>query len=166
VGAVFVGKALARLWEGPGVAGLRSPTSRRIALAVVLGALGSFSYIYAAPLFVARPYYVAQYEIGRELDKLLPKDALLVVGDLDDNAGAPYRCQAPGLLYFSHRKGWQLMPEEFRDRDRLKALAQRGARFFLVPLRLVYLWDEAYVSMVLQDTEGNEIRRFEKHLRR
>src|SRR5262249_4554373 len=115
--------------------------------------------------FAARPYYVAQYEIGRELDKLLPKDALLVVGDLDENAGAPYRCQSPSLLYFAHRKGWQIMPEEFRDRDRLKSLADRGARFFLVPLRLIYLWEEANVSMVLQDAEGHEIRRFHKHLR-
>jgi hypothetical protein len=58
------------------------------------------------------------------------------------------------------------MPEEFRDRDRLKELAQRGAQFFLVPLRLAYLWDEAYVSMVLQDADGHEIHRFEKHLMR
>jgi len=164
VGAVFVGKALAGLWERSEIVAHRWPALRPIALIVVLAAFGALSYRYAEPLFAARPYYVAQYEIGHQLDDLLPKNALLVVGDLDDNAGAPYRCQAPNLLYFSHRKGWQLMPEEFRDQELLKSLARRGAQFFLVPLRLVYLWNEAYVSMVLQDADGHEIRRFEKHL--
>ena len=164
VGALFMGKALGRFCgdPAPGRAVPGSLRARRIALAVVLIGMVGLSYTYARPLFAAQPYYVAQYEIGRDVDGLIPKDALLVVGDLDDNS-APYRTQAPTLLYFCHRKGWQLLPEEFRDRDRLATLAQRGARFFLVPVKLIYQLDRAYVSMVLQDAAGTEIRRFEKY---
>ena len=166
VGAVFAGKALARLSDGPGLPGLRSPTQRRIVLAVLLAALGILGYVYAAPLFAAQPYYIAQYEIGHQIDSLIPPNALLVVGDLDDNAGAPYRCQSPTLLYFAHRKGWQIMPDEFRDPDRLKKLVQDGAQFFLVPQFLAYLVNEGHMSMVLQDADGNVIRRFEEHRKR
>jgi hypothetical protein len=65
------------------------------------------------------------------IDSKLPYDALLVIGDLDENAGAPFRAQSPTLLYYSHRKGWQITPEEFTSAH-LDSLAAQGADFFLV----------------------------------
>ena len=56
---------------------------------------------------------------------------MLVIGDLDENAGTPFRAQSPTLLYYSHRKGWQITPEEFTS-ARLDSLAAQGAGFFLV----------------------------------
>jgi len=53
------------------------------------------------------------------------------VGDVDENAGAPHRAQSPTLLYYCHRKGWQINPGEFAP-GRLDSLAAVGADFFLV----------------------------------
>ena len=49
----------------------------------------------------------------------------------DDNAGAPARAQSPTLLYYCHRKGWQITPDEFSE-DRLDSLAGLGATHFVV----------------------------------
>ena len=76
-------------------------------------------------------YYESCYRAGQLVDSKLPSDALLVVGDLDENAGAPFRAQSPTLLYYSHRKGWQITPEEFTSAH-LDSLAAQGADFFLV----------------------------------
>jgi hypothetical protein len=75
-------------------------------------------------------YYESCYEAGSVVDANLPADALLVVGDLDENAGTPFRAQSPTLLYYSHRKGWQITPDEFSI-ERLDSLALSGADFFL-----------------------------------
>ncbi len=75
-------------------------------------------------------YYESCYDAGRLVDANLPEDALLVIGDLDENAGTPFRAQSPTLLYYSHRKGWQITPDEF-SMERLDSLAIAGADFFL-----------------------------------
>ena len=76
-------------------------------------------------------YYESCHRAGQLIDSKLPSDALLVVGDLDENSGAPFRAQSPTLLYYSHRKGWQITPEEFTSAH-LDRLAAQGADFFLV----------------------------------
>ncbi len=153
VASIFAGKALGSF---------SSEGLRRISVGVCLAALVVFSYVYAAPLFAVQPFYLAQYEIGREVDELIPKDALLVTGELDDNKDSLYRSQSPILLYFSHRKGWQLVPEEFTDKNRLRNLVERGAQYFLVPLQLLYSNDRAIVKMVLVDASGHEIGAWDK----
>lgn len=90
--------------------------------------------------FAVRPYYtqpnnVHEYyescnDFGLWADKTLPKDALLVVGDLDENSGTPFRSQSPTMLYYCHRKGWQITPDEFSE-AKLDSLAGLGADFFV-----------------------------------
>ena len=76
-------------------------------------------------------YYQSCHLVGRILDAKLPQDALLVIGDEDENTGVPHRSQSPTLLYYCHRKGWQITPDEFAP-DRLDSLAAEGADYFLV----------------------------------
>ena len=76
-------------------------------------------------------YYESCYSFGNWADKNLPKEALLVIGDLDENTGTPFRSQSPTMLYYCHRKGWQITPEEFSE-GKLDSLADLGADFFLV----------------------------------
>lgn len=76
-------------------------------------------------------YYESCFAAGKIVDTKVPSDALLVVGDLDENAGAPFRAQSPTMLYYCHRKGWQLTPDAFSI-SRLDSLAEAGADFFLV----------------------------------
>src|SRR5262249_13497437 len=125
------------------------------------------SYHYAAPLFAVEPYYRAEYEIGLEVDKMIPSDALLVVGDIDDNADATYRTQAPMLLCYCQRKGWQLLPPELQDRARLDDLIARGARYLLVPTRISWDTHQATLSMILYEAKtSKEIARYDKHYER
>ena len=76
-------------------------------------------------------YYQTCLAAGRALDVKLPKGALVVVGDLDDNEAAPFRAQSPTLLYYMNRKGWQITPGEF-SAARLDSLGALGAEFFVV----------------------------------
>ena len=74
-------------------------------------------------------YYQSCHLAGRILDAKLPQDALLVIGDEDENTGVPHRSQSPTLLYYCHRKGWQITPDQFAP-DRLDSLAAEGADYF------------------------------------
>ena len=76
-------------------------------------------------------YYQSCHLVGRILDAKLPQDAMMVIGDEDQNAGVPHRAQSPTLLYYCHRKGWQITLDEFTP-DRLDSLAAEGADYFLV----------------------------------
>lgn len=162
IAAIFVGKVLAAVWSGEWrVSG--SPTARAVAVGTCLGALVVFGWVYAAPLFAVQPFYLAQWEIGRDVDRLIPKDALVVTGEIDDNVDTPYRSQSPILLYFAHRKGWQLLPQEFTDPNRLHELVARGARYLLVPLHLLFEENRSIVKMVLVDaTTGQEVASWDK----
>jgi 4-amino-4-deoxy-L-arabinose transferase-like glycosyltransferase len=163
VAAVFAGKALGALWShGFRLRALGAPAVRAAVVAACLVAMTAFSYVHATPLFAVQPFYQAQWEIGRDVDGLIPKDALLVTGEIDDNKGTPYRSQSPILLYFAHRKGWQLVPEEFTDPNRLRDLAARGARYFLVPEHLLFLEGRGIVKMVLTDANLNAIADWDK----
>ena len=75
-------------------------------------------------------YYRACWQAGRALDARLPADALVVVGDLDENAGARNRAQNPSLLYYMKRKGWQITPDEYTV-GRLDSLAGLGGGYFV-----------------------------------
>ena len=76
-------------------------------------------------------YYQSCHLVGRILDAKLPQDAMMIIGDEDENAGVPHRAQSPTLLYYCHRKGWQITLDEFAP-DRLDSLAAEGADYFLV----------------------------------
>ena len=79
-------------------------------------------------------YYAGCLAAGRSVAAKLPAEALLVVGDLDENAGAPDRAQSPTMLYFCNRKGWQITPPEFSGRT-LDSLAAAGATHFVSAAR-------------------------------
>ena len=76
-------------------------------------------------------YYRACHAAGQILAQKLPPTALLVVGDMDENAGAPHRAQSPTMLYYCRRKGWQITPDEFSAAT-LDSLAAQGAGFLVV----------------------------------
>lgn len=154
VGALFAGRFLARVLDGGEPDGdsswLRSvqrcPYRTRLAF-VSLVVLGTGAYsAWAVGDYYVQPrnvhnYYRSCHMVGKILDERLPPDALLVVGDLDANAGAPLRAQSPTMLYYCHRKGWQITPEEF-SAARLDSLAALGADFFV-----------AAAGFVAKDTE-------------
>ncbi len=89
-------------------------------------------------------YYLSCLRAGETLDRVLPRDARIVVGDLDENSDAPSRAQNPSLLYYSHRKGWQITPAQF-ERSRLAALKDLGATHFVTATRFAMqsqLWED------------------------
>ncbi len=138
VGALLAAHSLAAIYKGQwGLSYVRNwRHGQRVGLlVVVLGATVAYSAGAVGPYYEQpnniHDYYESCYETGRIIDARLPADALLVIGDLDDNAGAPFRAQSPTLLYYSHRKGWQITPDEF-SLDRLDSLSVLGADFFLV----------------------------------
>ena len=104
---------------------------------VLLILLGTGAYSAWAVRSYYRPpnnqyeYYRSCYIAGQILDQKMPSDVLIVVGDIDDNAGAPFRAQSPALLYYCRRRGWQITPDEF-SAARLDSLAGLGAKYFVV----------------------------------
>ena len=149
-GAVLAARVLAMLLE-PGHAesspskesrwvGWLSTNQRRglVLLAVLsVGGFGAwatrYDYGYQSRLY---EYSKSRHAAGQILDEKLPADALLVVGDIDSNFGTPRRAQNPVMLYYCHRKGWQIAPEEF-SRTTLDSLADLGADYFLASRSLV-----------------------------
>jgi 4-amino-4-deoxy-L-arabinose transferase-like glycosyltransferase len=163
VGAIFIGKALDRILERG--AATKRTAFRWVTPVAAAGALLSIcglGYGYAAALFEPNPYDVALYEIGRRVDVVIPQGALVIVGDLDDDArGAIYRSQNPALLYYCHRKGWQLLPEDFKDVPLIRSLLVAGARYILHPDRLLDDGPRSHVTMTLFDAAGRLLERFD-----
>ncbi len=115
-------------------------------LGVVLGSIAAYS-AWAVRDYYVQPgsydlYYRSCHALGAVLQERLPPDALLIVGDLDDKPPGPYRAQNPSLLYYSHRKGWQITPKEFCP-ERLDRLAAQGADYFVTATRFA-LQDPAF----------------------
>jgi len=138
VGALLAAYSLAAIYKGQwGLNSLRNwRRGQRVGfLVVVLGATAAYSAGAVGPYYEQpnniHAYYESCYEAGRIIDEKLPADALLIVGDLDENAGTPFRAQSPTMLYYGHRKGWQITPDEFAM-DRLDSLSALGADFFFV----------------------------------
>jgi len=132
LGAVLAARSLATLLEGR--AGVGQVRRRVLAGAGVVLVAGYGAW--AAPGLYrpannVYPYYRACHAVGQILDRQLPPAALLVVGEVDENAGAPHRAQSPTMLYYCRRKGWQITPEEFSAAT-LDSLAARGADFLVV----------------------------------
>jgi len=131
-GAILAGRGTAWL---AGWATRRRGRRLGVGLAALGVALTAAHSIWAAVPYY-RPsnnlyrYYSACHSAGQILDQKLPAGALLVVGDIDENAGAPNRAQSPTLLYYCHRKGWQITPEEFSGAT-LDSLAAQGASYFV-----------------------------------
>lgn len=127
VGALLAARGLAPLLEGG---------HRRLVLALGLVLLVAGYGAWVAP-GLYRPgnnvfnYYRACHATGEIVDQKLPPAALLVVGDIDENAAAPHRAQSPTMLYYCRRKGWQITPSEFSAAT-LDSLAARGAAFLVV----------------------------------
>ena len=115
----------------------KNQLDRRRVLFIGVGAVGFLAYsVSALGPYYDQPnnihaYYESCHRAGQLIDAKLPSDAALVIGDLDENSGAPFRAQSPTMLYYCHRKGWQITPEEFTS-ARLDSLAAQGADFFMV----------------------------------
>ncbi len=141
--ALFAALPLARLATSRGAGGRHSgsrqsgSTRGRAVAAVVLLALAGYSAwsvsSYFRPGNPAHRFYRSSWEAGRLLDERIPPDALLVTGEHDDNAATPLRAQSPTLLYYCHRKGWQITLEQF-SAGRLDSLSDLGASFFVTAI--------------------------------
>lgn len=157
-GAVLGAKVLAMVVEGRADGkGLRGPLawmkkshgSVRVGVVIVsLLGIGWFSASAVQTQYFDHrlsKYNRARHAAGEILDRKLPEDALLVVGDFDSNAGALNRSQSPTMLYYCHRKGWQICRDEFSG-ALLDDLALEGATYFVVPGALVLntgvFWEE------------------------
>ena len=81
-------------------------------------------------------YHRSAWEAGSLFDSRADADAVVVTGEIDDNAGAKYRSQNPTLLYYANRKGWQITPDQFQD-ETLSALQRRGADLFFAAVGFV-----------------------------
>lgn len=103
--------------------------STRAAIGLFVALIAAFSYTYAQPLFKGHlytTYFTSEVEIGKQVDQRVPRDARIVVIDLDENRRAPYRSQNPVLLYHCNRKGWQITPDEASP-EHIEALRKQGA---------------------------------------
>lgn len=160
VAAVFAAAPLAALLGDPVLAGapdrwvarLRrrsrgaGPWLVAIALAAIAASSATRVHGYFRPGELYR-YYRTCLAAGTALAAKLPAEARLVVGDLDDNSGAPFRAQSPTLLYFCHRKGWQITSDEFAAAT-LDSLAAAGATHFVAPAGLVLERREFWQSLL------------------
>lgn len=142
VGALLAGRVVAAVMDGGGmgagwsrIARNWTPVQRVFLISVLVVGVGAYSAWAIGPYYEQpnnlQKYYKSCHLAGGIVDAKLPKDAKLVIGDLDENAGAPYRSQSPTLLYYCHRKGWQITPDEFASAQ-LDSLAAEGADYFLV----------------------------------
>ena len=140
-GALLAGGVLARILnghvEGPGwLRWIATRSARQRVFLVLLLVMGIGAYgVWAVQDYYRPPknmyrFYQGSLAAGTALDRKLPADALLVIGDIDENAGVPFRSQSPTMLYYCRRKGWQITPGEFSG-ARLDSLAALGADFFL-----------------------------------
>ena len=132
VAALFAAKGLNQCWYT-----LKAYWSRSIAtvmVVLVLGGLGGYSawavQDYRRPGNNLYDYYERCHIVGGTLDAKLAQDALLVVGDWDENPASSYRAQSPTLLYYSNRKGWHITPGEFKETV-LDSLVKQGADYFV-----------------------------------
>lgn len=136
IGALFAARGVAWLNDRCSENGKNQFNHRRV-LFLGIGAVGFLTYgVSALGPYYDQPnnihaYYESCHRAGQLIDAKLPSDAALVIGDLDENSGAPFRAQSPTMLYYCHRKGWQITPEEFTS-ARLDSLAAQGADFFMV----------------------------------
>ena len=150
--ALLGGAALPRprwLTRAADALGLRVRTG--IAVALVLATAGYSAWAvraYYRPGNNVYEYYRSCLAAGRVLDRSLPAAALVVVGDLDENAGAPDRAQSPSMLYYLHRKGWQITPDQFAA-PVLDSLAALGATHFVCAGRFA-MENEAFWGHLLE----------------
>ena len=182
--AIFAAAPLAALWEAGGAPmqgrawrTLRrlGPGSRRARLVVVAClaavAAGSFWKLrdYYRPGNNVYNYYRSCELAGRILDRRMPADARLVTGDITEMPKGPFRTGSPTLLYYCHRKGWQITPDLF-DASRLDSLAAAGADYFVVAAGFVErrepLWGDLLARGVTTAAAFPDFRTDERSFRR
>ena len=142
VGALLVGRAVEALLEAgensvgwSRIARNWRPIQRVVLVGTLMVANAAYGAWVIAPYYEQpnnlHKYYKSCHFAGGIVDAKLPPNARLLIGDLDENAGAPHRSQSPTLLYYCNRKGWQITPDEFAP-ARLDSFAAVGADYFLV----------------------------------
>ena len=182
--AVFAAAPLAALWE-PGGARLSGVVGRQlrrlgpgsfrarvlVALSLAAVAAGGVWKLgdYYRPGNRIYDYYRSCELAGRVLDARMPAGARLVTGDIDEDRGGPFRTQSPTLLYYCHRKGWQITPDLF-DASRLDSLAAEGADYFVVAAgfvkRVEPLWSELLARGVTTAATYPDFQTDERSFRR
>ena len=182
--AIFAAAPLAALWEAGG-APMAGPLWRRLrrlgpgSPRARLAVMACLAALAAGSLWKARDYYrpgnnVYNYyrsceRAGRILDRRMPADARLVTGDITEMREGPFRARSPTLLYYCHRKGWQLTPDLFHI-SRLDSLAAEGADYFVVAAGFVErrepLWGDLLARGVTTAAAFPDFRTDERSFRR
>jgi hypothetical protein len=121
----------------------RIPQPAQLRISIIFGltflfSLSYLSFVYVKPLY--EPLRMAALHAGRELNRIVPPEALIAVADGGD----------PTCLYYSKRKGWHYL-EDFGNapRDSQEAIAEvdrlrkQGASY-LIFIRYTFRWLEQY----------------------
>ena len=134
VAAAFGARSLVALWRSPLINRTLFGRRARTGLMATLVALLAFQAVmYAVPKYVPKEFHRTQYDLGQRVALVTPPDALVVVVDYDANVEAPDRAQNPVFLYYAHRKGWQILPQELTI-ERMETLRAAGATVLVAPL--------------------------------
>jgi hypothetical protein len=121
----------------------RIPQPAQLRISIIFGltflfSLSYLSFVYVKPLY--EPLRMAALHAGRELNRIVPPEALIAVADGGD----------PTCLYYSKRKGWHYL-EDFGNapRDSQEAIAEvdrlrkQGASY-LIFIRYTFRWLKQY----------------------
>lgn len=119
---------IASIFFGKGLTHIRGRFASRLTIAAATASL-------AVPLFWVVPWYRvddAFLKAASELHRIAPRSALVLAADTGE----------PELLYYAHRKGWHLRPQQWSV-ERLKQYHASGARFLVVTHPQAFQWDDA-----------------------
>jgi 4-amino-4-deoxy-L-arabinose transferase-like glycosyltransferase len=105
---------------------------------IFFASLAYLSYTYVRPLY--NPWGIPSFNAGKELNRIAPRRALVIVADAGD----------PTCLYYSKRKGWHFL-DDFGSTPAnsqqaitaLEKLRKRGARYLVFP-RYTFWWLDYY----------------------
>jgi 4-amino-4-deoxy-L-arabinose transferase-like glycosyltransferase len=117
---------------------MRSKTLLTLLSCLFFAALAAFSYMAVAPLYAhQRPEL---WSVGRELNRITPPDALVIVADDGD----------PRAIYYSQRKGWHFLQDGYlKDHPRntqeaitiIEQLRGEGASYLAFAQNIVKYFD-------------------------
>ena len=118
---------IASLFFGKGLTYVRGQFNSKLAIVAAVASL-------AVPLLWVVPWYRvddAFLKAASELNRIAPRSALVLAADTGE----------PELLYYAHRKGWHLRPQQWSV-ERLKQYHASGARYLIVTHPQAFKWDD------------------------
>lgn len=118
---------IASIFFGKGLTFIRGRFASQLTIAAATASL-------VVPLLWVVPWYRvddAFLQAASELNRIAPRSALILAADTGE----------PELLYYAHRKGWHLRPQQWSV-ERLKQYHTSGARYLVVTHPQAFQWDD------------------------